>query len=218
MTLVLGSMSSNVSKSFDLTTCIFQNQVLLHTPDIFFPRHTLHYTCPDIICTLQHHCSVFVCNYNQHHILQLLKHSQLYMEWSVTDITLGVKVIKADNTSLCSSCTVKPLDYNINNCLFIFSVYFEGSPPGEEPWGIMPGGDPPVLICSHIPTKKGHFRAWWLLYLWVLLRFRNTLRLTHSGGPPSGKPTHTGTSPTTYRTIICLFFLAVLGSKSTPAT
>jgi len=35
----------------------------------------IHYTCPSNICTLQHHCSVFVCNYNQHHILQLLKHS-----------------------------------------------------------------------------------------------------------------------------------------------
>ncbi len=41
------------------------------------------------------------------------------------------------------------------------------------------------------------------LYLWVLLRFENTLRLTPSCGLLLGEPTHTGTFPTTSKPTTC---------------
>jgi len=89
-------------------------------------------------------------------------------------------------------------------------VYFEGSPPGEEPWGIMPREHPQFYMfpCSRGNTSffnetrkkggnkksvvngKGVFQ-----YSCILLRFGNMLELTHLGAPPSGGHTPTGTSP-----------------------
>jgi hypothetical protein len=40
---------------------------------------------------------------------------------------------------------------------FYFSVYFEGSPPAQEPKGILSGGHPPIFKCSHIPIKRQLF-------------------------------------------------------------
>ncbi len=33
------------------------------------------------------------------------------------------------------------------------------------------GGDPPILLCSHVPMEQSGLNAWRFLYLWVLLKF-----------------------------------------------
>jgi hypothetical protein len=85
---------------------------------------------------------------------------------------------------------------------FFFSVYFEGTLLVEEPFGIMLGGDPPIFTCSHIPIKRKLFTRMEVPVLGGspkahALRWSFLLRLMPSGGPPSGEPTHTGTSTTT---------------------
>jgi hypothetical protein len=40
----------------------------------------------------------------------------------------------------------------LNNSLFIFYVYFEGSPAAEEPYGAMLV-ELPNFICSHVPME-----------------------------------------------------------------
>jgi hypothetical protein len=97
-----------------------------------------------------------------------------------------------------------------NNSLFNFYVYFEGSPPAEEPWGIMPRKRPQFYmfpcpqgnisfsmkqerseeIQKSVVNGKGVFQ-----YSCILLRLGNTLELAHLGAPPTGGHTPTGTSP-----------------------
>jgi len=61
----------------------------------------------------------------------------------------------------------------------------------------MPGRDPPILMCSHVPIKRELFTCVEVPVLMGSPEVQEHPQLTPSGGPASGEPTCTGTSPTT---------------------
>ncbi len=89
---------------------------------------------------------------------------------------------------------------------FYFYVYFEGSPPAEEPYRVMPG-ELPIFICSHIPMEIFLFcetgKKWENQKSVVCARGGSCTCVfswgseTPSGAPPLGECTGAGTSPTT---------------------
>jgi len=83
----------------------------------------------------------------------------------------------------------------VNDCLFYFSVYFEGSPPAEEPSGLLPRGEDPQMFPT-FPYKRQLFTCGQVPVLSMdsLLRFgKHPRALTPSDGTTSGEPTRTRT-------------------------
>ncbi len=76
---------------------------------------------------------------------------------------------------------------------FYFSVYIEGSPPAEEPSGLMPRGK--ILKCSHIPIKKTVVTGGQVPVLSTDSPevWEHPRALTRSDGTTSGEPTRTRT-------------------------
>jgi len=97
---------------------------------------------------------------------------------------------------------------NLNNPLFISLCILRDIPQQKNPRALCQGSSP-NFICSHLPMeiflfkkesrklKESCLRKGRFLYSCVLLRYRNTIRLTPLSAPPSGEHTCVGTSPAT---------------------